>query len=160
MTTNTATNLSSNTNSADDDGEDSKIPANIRRATAWRRRVSQIERDMYFLKRWEKNDTDDGDVNKLVMLVEEVAQKMEEVAERYEYLPPEVMLIRRGPVRPDFSPGSMVQVKEKFRDIYAAMTADVMNMRVVSRRDTHILVESTEGQRFFVAAKELEATQG
>ncbi len=151
--TDSTQNLETETSASSSDKE--KLPQNFVRANALRKKAAQFDRDFYFLDRWANNDTT-GHIDSMRETLTSIREELEALATCYEEVTPEMMVVRRGVAKVTFEPGMIVEVKEKHRSAYTAMTEDPTHLKVISKRDTHILIECSQGNRFFVPAKEVQ----
>lgn len=141
-----------------------RTPRNVQRSVQLKKLTERLDKDLGLLAKWKKNEdkvtTEDGSpftgVTTIIGVLEEAKLQLETAAELYEKLPDEVTKTKRAAAKVDFEDGMVVQAKEKYRETYEALCASPTHLTVRGKRDTHVLVEDTEGQRFFVASKELE----
>lgn len=133
-----------------------KTPRHLQRAAKLRTKAGQFLQDTKLLGSWQKHDKT-GTVDKILGELKNAQQALENAASLYETLPESVTKPRRGKAS-KITAGDTVQVKEKYMDTYLALSngEPVDCLKVVQVRDTHAVVEMPDGERMFVAMKELE----
>lgn len=133
--------------------------ANQVRADKHRKRASQFTQDFDLLAKWAERDTEDKQVAALIEKLEGVVEGLTEAADMYDALPDAVTTAPVKPRRVPLEAGMVVKVKERALKNWKGVTADPSHLKVLSVRETHALVEDTDGARALIPRKDLEVRQ-
>ena len=66
---------------------------------------------------------------------------------------------KRTSSRTPMEAGMIVRVREKALKRWEGVASDTDHLKVTGTRDSHVLVEDTEGARLFIPRKDLEVRQ-
>lgn len=146
-------------------GGGERTPRNVQRSVQLKKKCEQLDKDLELLNRWLVNEpnieVEEGepafnDVTTLIETINEAKTNLLEAAALYEGLPEEAMKTTRGATKVKFEVGMVVRTKAKHTETYEGICSSPEHLTVCGERNDHLMVEDTEGSRFFVPAKELE----